>query len=310
MSWNDHHDPADCRMYMSHPVGMGNNHKYAIEVTRTRSLSGNAEEADLIRWLHIDSGKYGAAVAYRHGNKLISWNRDWAIPSKPGISYPMKGIGRDYKTLFACSYKVARGMVENAIALNKQREEVYIRKLDKPDPKSAVGIPAQTETKQATSEIQMNTQEMINIMQLKGGATIVSAQYLDDNSGRVYHFKNALKLDLKKGDMIAVETRGTFALVTVVDPSVMPTEIDCAMSELKHVVAKMQSDEFKRVKEAENNAFQALALSEVTSKLDTFKDQIGSGAFNAVAGMIGVDPAQDNLSGQDTIESDVVDNQG
>lgn len=157
-----------------------------------------------------------------------------------------------------------------------------------------------------------NSMEILTTLQLQGGAKVVSAVYLSEQpvpsaGGTKYHFKNVIGVDLAPGDIIACETRDTFALLRVVDPDVMVTDVGCPLHDLKHVVAKMKSEEFSRIKEAENNAIRQLSLSEVTSKLDTYRKQVGDSAFNAVASIMGVDPGQRALSAQDTISGEVVD---
>jgi hypothetical protein len=158
-----------------------------------------------------------------------------------------------------------------------------------------------------TRNIEMNTQEMLTILQRESGAKVVRAAYLDNNGAKSapnglnmpkagYCFKNVVGVQLKEGDLIVVETRDTYAIVQVTDPDVMATEVGCALHELKHVVFKVRNDEFIRVKEAENNAIRKLALSEVTSKLDTYRKQVGDGAFEAVAGLLGVDLSRNALS--------------
>lgn len=170
--------------------------------------------------------------------------------------------------------------------------------------------------------ITMNTQEMITIMQLENGAKVVRAVYLNDNGQAEaprglniptagYCFKNVIGVDLKEGDLIAVETRDTYAIVKVTDPDVMATEVGCGLHELKHVVFKIKNDEFQRVKEAENRAVRQLALSEVTSKLDTYRKQVGEGAFGQVAGILGLDPSANALAsaGHGTVDGAVIDDE-
>jgi hypothetical protein len=165
----------------------------------------------------------------------------------------------------------------------------------------------------------MNSKEMITIMQLEAGAKVVRALYLTGNEapsapmapapagyqsppmpGRVpsnpfeeefsdhgYCFKNVIGLDLHRGDLIVAETRNTFALLRVVNPDVLATDVGCDLEDLKHVVAKVNNDHFKGVKENEAAAIRQLALSEVTSKLNDYRNQVGENAFTMVAGLLG-----------------------
>lgn len=146
----------------------------------------------------------------------------------------------------------------------------------------------------AEGSIQMDTNEMVTILQLEAGAKIVQATYLDDAMGdaNAYSFKNVLGLELRKGDMIVAETRGSFSLLEVKDPDVMVTEVGCPLSSLKHVVAKVRNDAYENIKKQEAEAHRKLALSEVTSKLTTYREQVGEGTFGTVAGLLGI--AQDD----------------
>lgn len=139
-----------------------------------------------------------------------------------------------------------------------------------------------------------NTNEMLTILQLQQGAKIVSARYLDGNSG-LYHFKNCLDLSLKDGDMVVCETKGSFALLSVVCPDVRATECGCSLGVLKHVVAKVRSDTYEDLKATEAEVFHKLALSEVTSRLTTYRDQIGADTFSEVERLI-CGPANAGLS--------------
>jgi hypothetical protein len=144
-------------------------------------------------------------------------------------------------------------------------------------------VPVHTSNK---GNIEMNTQEMLTIIQLEGGAKVVRAKYLEGGSG-AYCFKNVVGLNLKAGDMVVCETRDTFALLEVTDPDVMATDVGCALHDLKHVVAKVRNDDYVAAKESEAMAHRQLALSEVTARLSTYRAQIGDKTFNSVAAMLG-----------------------
>lgn len=196
------------------------------------------------------------------------------------------------------------------------------------EPHATNTAPAQQRAvKQNKRSNEMNTSEMITLLQLEGGAKVVRAQYVDgpatpnvaspvrradgnkwdelDDTG--YCFKNVIGLHLEKGDMIAVETRDTYALVRVVNPDVMVTEMGCAMDDLKHVVAKLRNSDYLKAKEAEHNAFRQLSLSEATSKLTKYREQLGNDSFNAVSGMLGI-TATGGIArtGQDTVDGEVL----
>lgn len=134
----------------------------------------------------------------------------------------------------------------------------------------------------------LNMQDMITVIQLKNGAKVVSAKYTQADGGlsHEYHFKNVVGVKLEVGDKAVVESKGGLAIVTVVDPDVRANTVSIPLGALKNVVSRVDTDGLKRVQEAENNAMHALALSEVTARLDTFKAQIGEQAFNSMAGLL------------------------
>lgn len=133
-----------------------------------------------------------------------------------------------------------------------------------------------------------NMQDMITVIQLKNGAKVVSAKYTqnDGSFSHEYHFKNVVGVKLEAGDKVVVESKGDFSIVTVVDPDVRANTVNVPLGSLKNVVSKVDTDGLRRVREAENNAMHALALSEVTARLNTFKAQIGENAFNTMAGLL------------------------
>lgn len=168
----------------------------------------------------------------------------------------------------------------------------------------------------------MNTREMITIMQLQGGAKIVRARYLNsmpaapaapagaprrhvepgsydhnydptyssdsvDTQG-TYCFKNVIGLDLEVDSIVMCETNDSYALLKVTDPNVRATDVSVPLSELKHVVATVDNAKFKQIKESENVAHHQLALSEVTERLTTYKDQVGATAYAAVGNILGL----------------------
>jgi hypothetical protein len=135
-----------------------------------------------------------------------------------------------------------------------------------------------------------NTNEMLTILQLQQGAKIVSAVYINGNNEghqfQRYHFKNCLGLALKEGDMVVCETKDSFSLLAVKDPDVRATECGCGLGVLKHVVAKVRSDDYEGLKATEAEVFHKLALSEVTSRLTTYRDQIGADTYREVERLI------------------------
>lgn len=135
----------------------------------------------------------------------------------------------------------------------------------------------------------MNTAEMIAVMQIQQGAKIISAVYTGTNGGppsSEYHFKNVACLPLVKDDLIVVQTRQGFALATVTNPDVRANACGCPLGDLKHVVNKVDLARLNTVLEGENNAQHALALSEVTKRMQEFQKQLGDETFNSMAGLL------------------------
>lgn len=142
--------------------------------------------------------------------------------------------------------------------------------------------------KQQRSNDIMNTAEMIAVIQIQQGAKIVACAYQtrEGAPGGVYHFKNVAALPLVKDDLVVVQTRQGFSLATVVDPDVRANAVGVGLGELKHVVNKVDLAALNKVLEAENNAQHALALSEVTERMNKFREQIGSNTFDSMATLL------------------------
>jgi hypothetical protein len=138
----------------------------------------------------------------------------------------------------------------------------------------------------------MNTAEMIAVIQIQQGAKIVACSYIGHGSApaapgaQVYHFKNVAALPLAKDDLVVVQTRAGYSLATVADPDVRANACGCPLGDLKHVVTKIDLAALNTVLEGENNAMHALALSEVTERMNKFREQIGSNTFDSMAGLL------------------------
>lgn len=137
----------------------------------------------------------------------------------------------------------------------------------------------------------MSTTEMITIMQLETGASIVKVAYAKRDASNMlpakYSFKDVIGLNLAVGDVVAVEGLSSdFVLATVTDIDVLPTDISCELSDLKHVVCKMDNEAYKQAKDREATAKHQLALSEVTSRLSVYREQVGNSTFDAVSNLL------------------------
>ena len=136
----------------------------------------------------------------------------------------------------------------------------------------------------------MDIKEAVTLIQLTTGARIVSATSFISGKAeyRDFHFKNVVGIELQKGDVIVVQSKDEYALAKVLDPDVIPSEVDMALSFIKHVVAKVETTALEAVLVAERAAVRQLAMSEVTSKLYTFRGrgQLGGERFAAVQNLL------------------------
>lgn len=129
----------------------------------------------------------------------------------------------------------------------------------------------QLKPKQGT--VQMDTKELVNLMQLQNGATLFTATF-EDNS-KQYAFKDVLGLDLKVGDRVVVESRDTMALVTVTAINVRLSAVQCSLSLLKHAITKVDTSALDALKEREADAEDRLAAAEVYERLEKYQKQLG-----------------------------------
>lgn len=142
-------------------------------------------------------------------------------------------------------------------------------------------------TPNSNKEQDMNTEETISLMQITGGATVFSAKYQTTAAGGgLYHFKNVIGLPLEVGSLVVVETKGSFQIVEVVDPNILPTDIQCNYAQLKHAVALVHNHAYEMVLAAERNARHQLSLSVLQERLMTMKEQLGGSGFEAVQALL------------------------
>lgn len=134
----------------------------------------------------------------------------------------------------------------------------------------------------------MNIKEIVALVQLTQGATVIAASYMVDAGklSSVYHFKDVLGLGLVCGDTAVVQTRDTLKLVSVIEVNVPHHKIGCSLSELKHVVQKVDVKTLDRVLEAESKAASELAMSELHERLDTMTKQLGSTGLSRVQNLL------------------------
>jgi hypothetical protein len=274
-------------------------HKYAVRVVGLR------DDTDRVFFRVMATGQYGALEVTRDGKVTpLHWQIMWNIPNKSGYDSVISSM----PPRIIQDYRAARGVIDMEMGRNN-----HLRRVLEHDPTWGIrdpevdvshGEPTTTfdddSNSNKTGVSTMNTKEMIAVMQINGGAKIVSARYLEGTTQRDYHFKNVVGLALKEGDIVVAETRDTLQLVKVVDPNVRANAICCGMHELKHIVSKVNTDALDKIKDAEADAEHASAMSEITERMEKFREQVGNAAFNNVAGIL----AAPNKTFNDTITVD------
>jgi hypothetical protein len=128
----------------------------------------------------------------------------------------------------------------------------------------------------------MQTNELVRHIQINQGAKIVKAFYGETLQNQSYSFLNACGIALKENDQIVVQTKDTFKIVTVLDPDQSIQEIRGSIADLQHVVDKIDLDRFLSVTVSENTAISALAMSEVTSRLEAYREQLGNDIYDKI----------------------------
>lgn len=118
----------------------------------------------------------------------------------------------------------------------------------------------------------MNLQEMVTLMQIKGGVKLVQVSFLEDrrgenHPGNSYTYKAAAVHNIQPGDIVAVEARDTYALARVV--AIMPTAMmgDLDYGRVRHVIAKIDLAAFFAVKAAEAKVREDMAMAEIDERL-------------------------------------------
>jgi len=142
----------------------------------------------------------------------------------------------------------------------------------------------------------MNTKEIIALLQLTQGATIIGARYLSGGQA-TYHFKDSLGIDPRVGDLVIVQTKEHYAVVEVVELNVPAHSLGCEVSALKNVVQLVDLYPLERLEQAEAQASHELAMSEVNERLAAFKATIGGTSFAKVSALFA---PQEVFKSQDT----------
>ena len=118
---------------------------------------------------------------------------------------------------------------------------------------------------------QMDTDEIITVMQLEAGAKLYGVELLDNPNGKIYTFKETTGLPIGFNDLVVVEVRNTFALGKVLDVGRSVLDVGCPLGALKHIVAVLPLDQFELLKTKEREAKHKLAMAEVSKKLNEYR---------------------------------------
>jgi hypothetical protein len=140
----------------------------------------------------------------------------------------------------------------------------------------------------------MEAKEVIAMLQLTQGATIFSAEYIGNQIDRnqakrtIYHFKDVMGLNLRKDELVVVETGASFSIVKVVETGIPFHQLPIAVQDLKHAVQRVDLTTLDRIKAAEGQATNELALTEVNQRLEAHRQALGTVGFEKVKNLLGV----------------------
>jgi len=149
---------------------------------------------------------------------------------------------------------------------------------------------ATTKRKQPTKmkEEPMNSQaETISLLQIKNGAKLVSAVYLEGNTTQRYTFKDVVGANPQEDDLIVVQSEDGVAIVRVVHTDVNPMSLKSPLGQLKHVISAVNTQAVEAVEANERKACYALQQSEVEAKLSRLQEQLGVSAFGSALKALG-----------------------
>tara|TARA_R110000764_G_C10921540_1_gene373935 strand:- start:261 stop:788 length:528 start_codon:yes stop_codon:yes gene_type:complete len=149
------------------------------------------------------------------------------------------------------------------------------------------GVTAKRLRKQTEDE-PMNTQaETISLLQIKNGAKLVSAVYLEGNTNQHYTFKDVVGVNPQEDDLIVVQSKDGVAVVRVVRTDVNPMSLKFPLGQLKHVISTVNTQAVEAVEASERKACYALQQSEVEAKLSRLQEQLGVSAFGSALKALG-----------------------
>lgn len=173
--------------------------------------------------------------------------------------------------------------------------------------RSYMNTAGEPEVREKPRSKHMNTKELVRLMQLKNGASIFSAVYVDGSTGKQYHFVDTLGLQLEEGDIVVVETRDTFSLVRVMATNLPLHSSTCGIENMKRAVDKVDFAGYDDAKKREGEAEEKLAMAEVYERLEKYGKQMGPG-FQQAQALLGTGTRSVAPAGfESTNETEVVD---
>lgn len=151
----------------------------------------------------------------------------------------------------------------------------------------------------------MNISEVVTLMQLQGGAKIVSVRFMDTPDERsdlppqsksarfhaqmnggpsssTYTYKCLTIPDVMINDLVVVETMGHFAVAVVAGIIPVSTMAGVDYDRLRHVVCRLPMTAYQEVLAAEGRAREALAMAEINDRLASVKRFMAIDHLNAL----------------------------
>lgn len=148
----------------------------------------------------------------------------------------------------------------------------------------------------------MNINEVVTLLQLQGGAKVVSVRFMDspeeridmappakgsryphpNGGGRTYTYKCLTIPDVMINDLVVVETMGHFAVAVVAGIIPVSTMAGVDYDRLRHVVCRLPMTAYQEVLAAEGHAREALAMAEINDRLTSVKRFMAIDHLNAL----------------------------
>lgn len=141
----------------------------------------------------------------------------------------------------------------------------------------------------------MNISEVVTLLQLQGGAKVVSVRFMDSPeerphpnnvrgapSSRTYTYKCLTIPDVMINDLVVVETLGHFAVAVVAGIIPVSTMAGVDYDRLRHVVCRLPMTAYQEVLAAEGRARESLAMAEINDRLASVKRFMAIDHLNAL----------------------------